>query len=464
MTDLHRWAHVQITGSLSSPVDVIARDQPERILSRLVCRRKLVADTPYIACLVPTYNVGVDAGLGRDVASDATLADAWGPTTTAIELPVYYHWEFSTGNSGDFKSLVTRLQARTDLPGVGTRVLDITTPGFGVEPRAATTTVDLGGALRVTPPAASPVDDTLADELLSAIGKDGLTPPIYGRWHAGGSVARRSTATPGWLEGLNLDPRYRVAAGLGTKVVQDRQEDLMAAIWEQFGEILRANQILRHAQLAVAASERIVARHLWSLPDLDLLAVTGPAFGRIRLGTRRTVRRTVVESCAPIVAFSGAFRRLVRTRGPLVRRMSRSPGLAFPDLPPAPATRRARCSQDSRRGRGTCRGRRCRPARSRRRRLSWLRARASRAGALESRGRLASCFPSSRVWPGQTSPRRPVSLSTRCAGGRGTLRRSRWTWPFHRVFARSCGSPPTRGCSSRIVSTRSWRRPKSRRR
>src|SRR5262249_14453511 len=131
LADAHLWAHVQVTGGLDGAVDDIARSQPERIISRMICPRMLEQGKSYYACVVPTFKVGVDAGLGNDVAPDASLDPAWTttPAVASIELPVYYHWEFATGTSGDFKSLVTRLQGRTELTGVGTRSLDISTPG-----------------------------------------------------------------------------------------------------------------------------------------------------------------------------------------------------------------------------------------------------------------------------------------------------------------------------------------------
>ena len=36
-----------------------------------------------------------------------------------------------------------------------------------------------------------------------------------------------------WLHQLNLDPRHRITAGFGTRVVQEKQEDLMDAAWRQ---------------------------------------------------------------------------------------------------------------------------------------------------------------------------------------------------------------------------------------
>src|SRR5205823_8020751 len=141
--------------------------------------------------------IGALAGLGRDVPATVPL-DAWSATAASAELPVYHHWEFSTGGAGDFRSLVLRLEPKTELPGVGTRPLDITRPGFGLADRPAAATVPLGGALRVDTPAPAPVDSDLAGDLepvVNAIDKVG--PPIYGRWHAAATkVSAPAHGTP----------------------------------------------------------------------------------------------------------------------------------------------------------------------------------------------------------------------------------------------------------------------------
>jgi hypothetical protein len=336
------WAHVQITGDTTAGAEAITNNEPERIISRLICPSALSAGKSYFACVVPTFKRGALGGLGRDVPTNVTL-DAWPaqdqPQDQLIELPVYHHWEFSTGGEGDFRSLVLRLEGRSQLPGVGTRELDITDPGFTLTPRTNPATVELGGALRVDAPADPPVDTDLASDLEPLVNEtDAVGPPIYGRWHAAVEKVSDSGTPPlGWVDALNLDPRYRVAAGLGTQVVQERQEDLMAAVWEQLAEILRANQLLRQGQLAVAASKRVVARHLAPLSQLELLSVAGPTLPRVRLAPGRTARRTVVESCMPWLAFSGAFRKIVRAHGPLERRIAKSTRTSIPDLPPAPS-------------------------------------------------------------------------------------------------------------------------------
>ena len=87
-----------------------------------------------------------------------------------------------------------------------------------------------------------------------------ITAPLYGRWHA---LTKRllkdadgNDVTPNdrWVHELNLDPRWRTAAGFGTSVVQDNQEDYMAAAWEQVGDVLESNKKIKFAQLAKHAS------------------------------------------------------------------------------------------------------------------------------------------------------------------------------------------------------------------
>lgn len=332
------WAHVQITGDPNNGAEAITANEPERILSRLVCRRALDANRSYLACVVPIFKAGAIAGLDQPMPATVPGGYAWSGADPKVELPVYHHWELSTGGAGDFRSLVLRLEPRDDLPGVGTRDLDVTEPGFGLEDRAQETIIDLGGALRVAEPEEPPVDAGLAADVESAINvTDAVAPAIYGRWHAAADGVSGAGGSPlGWLEALNLDQRHRVAAGVGTLVVQERQEDLMAAAWEQLGEVLRANQLLRQAQLAVAASERVLARHLAPLPDEVLLSLVGPALTRIRLAPNNTLRRAVAESCLPVLALSGAFRRVVRAHGPLDRRLARRALTTIPDLPPPP--------------------------------------------------------------------------------------------------------------------------------
>ena len=310
LKDCWAWAHAQVAPNDQQEIGSALNGAPELSLSRLVCPRILAPDTDYIACVVPTFELGRKAGLGlpirdSDLTAANALASAWSfaPAAPAqVLLPVYYHWEFRTGQTGDFESLVLGLTSEVP-EGLGKRPIDISQPGF---PLSGGTTVDLEGALLPiappppvgTPPPA-PWPDPIAPQFQSALAPiinepsrsqaadpnadPLLAPPIYGRWHAGKASVTPAGAT--WLDQLNLDPRWRVAAAFGTRVVQEHQEALMASAWEQAAELPNANQRMRQLQLSMAVGEIVHARHFATLSEEMVLRIAAPAFGRLRQGT-----------------------------------------------------------------------------------------------------------------------------------------------------------------------------------
>jgi hypothetical protein len=333
----HAWAHVQLAGTpadrteagLSAWID----GNPRRTLARLVCPRLLAPETAYIACVVPVFALGAKAGLGERLTGDPAMdptasAYAWTATaTTSVRLPVYDSWEFVTGAAGGFEDLVRRLERKGDLGTVGTRTLDVSAPGWSLAADPARPVATLLGALRPTKGVAPwPGDPPLVTALADAIDEvQEVAPPIYGRWHAARRTVPRGGASPVWLGELNLDPGLRVAAALGTQVIQANQETYMAAAWAQVGDILRANQLLRYAQAAVAASQRLHRHHLAALDPFATLAVAGPALSRLRTApaATTTVYGRLAATCLQPVAFGGPARRILRTRGPLGRRIAR---------------------------------------------------------------------------------------------------------------------------------------------
>jgi hypothetical protein len=61
------WAHVQVTGTTSIEPDEVAdllHDAPQRLVSRLLCPRRLEPSTRYTAALVPAFETGRRSGLG----------------------------------------------------------------------------------------------------------------------------------------------------------------------------------------------------------------------------------------------------------------------------------------------------------------------------------------------------------------------------------------------------------------
>ena len=332
--EAHAWAHVQVSGVAETDdvATLIARDR-SRALSRLLCPRRLEPRTRYRACVVPTFHAGLRAGLGEPIVAASALAQAWGESGQVnVQLPVYHHWEFTTGEGTNFEALVRELQPRPGLTGIGTRPIDASAPGSHIIASSTPVTLDLDGALGSTqPPTRRPVPQTLEQQITGRLDQaDRVGPPRYGRWLAG---AQRAAPGPTWLEELNRDPVRRVAAALGTRVVQRRQEELMAACWEQAGEILRANQILRQGELAVWASARVYARHVMPLmADGSAFAFASPAAGRVRVHPAFTLRGLARNSCLPLGALTGAFRKAMRATGPIGLRLKRANDVSFPRI------------------------------------------------------------------------------------------------------------------------------------
>ena len=145
LADSWAWVHAQVAASSLAETDPNLlkndmRTRPERSLSRLLCPRMLQPNTDYIACVVPTFELGRKAGLGEEIKdSELTAANglkpAWSFTPTpptSVRLPVYHHWRFRTGEGGDFESLVRLLRAVPAPDGLGKRPMDISEPGFAL--------------------------------------------------------------------------------------------------------------------------------------------------------------------------------------------------------------------------------------------------------------------------------------------------------------------------------------------
>ena len=323
------WAHAQIAGlgAGARPADVLLSD-PGRACSRLLCPRHLQPDTAYLACLVPAFQAGVKAGRGEPVTAtdEAGLEPAWGPTPAApLRLPVYHAWEFATGAAGSFETLVRRLHpSPLDPAAAQPPKLDLRSPGAGLP---AAGVVGTQCALRVPGPDAPPPWPDAArmpfqaalERALAGAPPDVLAPPVYGQLQAGAEALPVAGGQPAWLREVNLDPRLRVAAAAGARVVQERQEQLMARAWEQAGAVNDANALLRRSQLARELGNVVVERHLARLRAPDLLAMTQPAHAQVRLAGA-TVDGELRASRMPEAVVSGAMRRLASPQGLVARR------------------------------------------------------------------------------------------------------------------------------------------------
>ena len=379
------WAHAQVVGSPaqkgsgsdggSSAADPLAdafESQSTLTRSRLISPRNLEPNTQYLAAVVPTFEAGVRAGLGKPVKPDdgsgestngngngndgpemAPLAwpigkTAYGKNTSSDtkELPVYHHWEFSTGQRGDFEYLARQLEPRnlsSDEYDIGTRTVDVTDPGPDALDLAGAgegdRTVRMGGALQKA--GSDPIDadeyamheplrellnrpgtiDEWTDEDYTAKG-----PPIYGGKHAQReTIPKPIHKDQQWLWDLNLNPGNRLAAAVGTSIVRDKQEQLMEKAWDQVGQVRKANRTLAAAQLAREALETTLP-DLRSAPTGWTATFTAPMHDRL-LGDGQTVGAQLDGSSMPRGLTTAPFRRLLSGSGRLADRLDAPPAV-----------------------------------------------------------------------------------------------------------------------------------------
>jgi len=344
---LWAWAHVQVVGETSvteARVAELLATHPERVIARFVAPRRMQPRQAYTAFLVPTFQRGVLSGMGQDPADSVDGLDpAWtNASNGSLTLPVYYQWRFGTSVAGDFESLARLIKKWATPPTIGVRDMDVSAPSPGAPPAHGAALGMLGMLRGTTTPETSWPDRNDAtdigwiawlkkllnrpvDRLQTQNEPRTVTPPLYGQWHA---AMDRCTADdpnprPSWFQSLNVDPRLRVAAGLGTQVIQNNQEALMASAWEQVERIRKLNEELRQAQLAREMAARIMDRHIM-VPRADaVLSLTAPVLARIK-ASPRTIRAVLGDSPVPRGMLEGAFRRIARPLGPLGRRQGRA--------------------------------------------------------------------------------------------------------------------------------------------
>ncbi|MBD3350135.1 MAG: hypothetical protein GF364_01460 [Candidatus Lokiarchaeota archaeon] len=112
-----------------------------------------------------------------------------------------------------------------------------------------------------------------------------VTYPVYGRYFKHVDEIKKPTISRDkaiwntkdpWIHELNLDWRYRLAASLGTWVIQNNQEEFMEECWMQVGRIRAANERLRRAKIAFDFNKRIFQNHFLNLSREHLTFLTTP--------------------------------------------------------------------------------------------------------------------------------------------------------------------------------------------
>ncbi len=317
LNDSWAWAHAQVLvedGDTTTAAEV-ARTQPALALSRLICPRRLIPARPYIACVVPAFDLGVRRGLG-EAAPGTAAGPAWrrGSGTGPVELPVYLHWRFATGEAGDFETLARRLAPRELPDELGRRTLFVGAGGPSLpEIDGATAIADLGGALVPAGRTLAELDPVVAARLATAV--DAATAPDGGasddevRAPRYGAAAIGDTPPP-WFEELNLEPTSRAAAGLGSRAVREHQEELVFGAWSQAEQLGEANEKLRGLGFAAAIGGSLERRHLAPLTVGQTMQTGGPSLHRIA-HAGATAARALHESPIPDEFVDPRYRKAV---------------------------------------------------------------------------------------------------------------------------------------------------------
>lgn len=356
------WAHVHLSTELSATAldDKISEVKselganPDTGVCRLLCPRKLIRETSYTAFLIPAFETGRLAGLGLAFTDVLAQKMSWGKTEDyaakpqGYDYPVYHMWSFRTGLHGDFESLARILKAVVTDPELGKRDMYIADAGFGLETAPPGSAVlGLEGALKppdfVSDPWPQGAGDTayrqhlrkllnlsidqekrqthkpavIADSLAAnpffpaTLGQDPIvTPAIYGRWHALADRLQQGNNAP-WLNQLNLDPRNRAAAGLGTTVVQKNQEDYMRRAWKQVEQVNQANDKIRKGAFSKMISNALYRKHLQFASADQSLRLTAPMHTFL-LDDGRTASTAINNSLIPNASQSATFKKITR--------------------------------------------------------------------------------------------------------------------------------------------------------
>lgn len=358
--DISALAHVHVLQDLGNDSNTteaealqnILAQNPDLALSRVICPRKLTysesGNNTYHAFLIPAFETGRQAGMGEDTSATPAQQASWikanfNSNNHPLNYPYYYSWTFQVGPNGDFESLAQLLEARELPEKIGKREMDLHEMGFGIEPELNDDVIGfVEGAMRHPNYATAPwpvSDQSLKTEFrkilnISADLQDTVSisqnetyfyspyieedpiiaPPTYGKWHAG--TFKLQNGKNDWVHDLNMHPTHRAAAGLGTRVVQQNQEQFMEMAWEQIGQINEANQKIIESEMAKRMAEALKRKKIDKLKEVDLMNVAGGTLNVLKLDDGFTAKKSLVDSRIPTAMRSGAFTKVANNFTP----------------------------------------------------------------------------------------------------------------------------------------------------
>lgn len=305
-----RWAHVQEVGAqkigrIVAPPRLAAGAAPGDF--------DYLAETEYVACLVPAFTANGD--------------DSWNGTAP-VTCELYEHWKFRTGPEGDFYELALKLH-KADLAAIvlrGGKPLGCADVSYRSRTEPVKTTVlPTAGVLRLPPSggAPDPADAAPATEILQEVaalttrivtsdGRGVITAPRYDEAFSDANAVGAAPAG-GWIDALRSDPRQRGAAGLGVWNAIAWQDRIAEAAAAKAGDLATARDRIGHVAFGVELSRSLWRRRLPTDP-VARLAVLAPALSRLATTTSASVLDTIAGRTPGLTRalFSSAARRVLR--------------------------------------------------------------------------------------------------------------------------------------------------------
>jgi hypothetical protein len=362
------FAHVHLSHGEQRSNDLagLIASRPDMHLSRLMCLRRLEPNTTYTLVLVPSTEAGRLAGLARNETAEPFDKRAWDASTAAgLELPVYHQTRFVTSVLEDFEILARRLkpfQMSSDSHVALPVEAFAGAPGFYAGYSNPSATFEVQDALMRADHSVQPfntdpeltalliptLEAVIAGETVApdADGPDREDPlvamPPYGwRFRRQEKLDAASAEQGAVVDRINLDLKFRHAAGLGAETVRRNQEHFSRICWSQYRDIVEANLALARLKTAKQLGASVAMRHVAGLPAPVVAALSETVRDLAMLSNGRTAAELYSSAGVPASFTSRALRRVAskRTLRPVVSAPAGGIPRAFTPMPVAPGER-----------------------------------------------------------------------------------------------------------------------------
>ena len=346
------FAHVQVALATASDTVSGSMSDPVRHFSRLLCPEGSKNGAPIsFSWFLPTKSARL-AALGSKEAPTAFDASAWSVASTEpVDLPVYYQSRFVTDSLQDLETLLRRLRALTseeiDAAGAAKQA-SAAAPGYYPGYANPGATFEIQGALSQpdavqvgleTDQALTRLMTGTLHEVIKAEadsedvnGPDPLVafPPYGWRYRQETSVARSRATQQRWFDLINLDLKFRHAAGLGAETVRRNQELFAKRCWEQYEEVPDANRRLARLNAAAVLAQRVSDKHVARLSPDTLLTLAEPIQPYVKAVGGAAVVDELRRNGAPSSFASRGLRRISAKRAVTVEVLGHGPVRSVP--------------------------------------------------------------------------------------------------------------------------------------